>query len=119
MNNQVTFAGYVGNDPIERDFEGDKKLAKFSLAVKQFKAQGEAETMWLDIEGWNGLAPKVLAHVTKGREIVVNGRLALSEYIDNEGTKVIRPVVKLSGFYLCGAKPKAQSPTRSRTRKIA
>ena len=112
MNNNVCFTGYVGNEPTEiKMIESSKKLVKFSLAVKQFRAKGEDDTMWLDIEAWETIAPKVLATVSKGREIVVNGRLALSEYVDKEGTKVVRPVVKLGGFYLCGKRPASYNGT--------
>ena len=44
---------------------------------------------------------------------MVSGRLALSTYIDNEGVKVIKPVVKLSGIYLCGKKPQAEPAAAS------
>jgi hypothetical protein len=119
MNNSVSFAGYVGNAPIERNIQ-NKKLAIFSLAVKQFKAQGETETMWLDCEAWEALAGRVLNHVAKGREVLIHGRLALSTYIDKDGVKVIKPIVKLAGFYLCGPK---KSPDDSgnvvRTRQTA
>ena len=54
MNNTITLAGHVGSQPIERDFE-NKKLAKFSLAVKQFKAQGKDEVMWVDVEAWEAI----------------------------------------------------------------
>jgi single-strand DNA-binding protein len=110
MNNTVQFAGHVGGSPKLFSFPGtDNKLAKFSLAVKQFKKGGGDETMWLDIEGWGAIAARVMSHVTKGREIVVNGRLALSEYINSEGVKVIKPVVKLNSLYLCGKKPASSS----------
>lgn len=112
MNNTITLAGHVGSQPIERDFE-NKKLAKFSLAVKQFKAQGKDEVMWVDVEAWEAMAGRVLKYVTKGREVMVSGRLALSTYIDNEGVKVIKPVVKLSGIYLCGKKPQAEPAAAS------
>jgi single-stranded DNA-binding protein len=121
MNNTITLAGFVGNAPIERNFES-KKMAKFSIAVKQFKAGDDDEVMWVDVEGWEMMAGRVLSHVTKGREIVVHGRLALSTYIDDEGVKVIKPVVKLSGFYLCGKKPQAEpanDPTERRKINVA
>jgi single-strand DNA-binding protein len=104
MNNSVSFAGYVGNAPVEKIIQ-DRKLAIFSLAVKQFKSQGEEETMWIEVEAWEKIAGRVIDHVTKGREVLVNGRLALSTYIDKDGVKVIKPVVKLAGFYLCGPRP--------------
>lgn len=107
MNNQLTLAGYVGKDPEERLFEkSETKLARFPLAVKQF-AKGKEDTMWIDVEAWNGSCDKIMTAVTRGREIVVYGSLAISKYTTKDGTDVTKPIVKLTGFYLCGGRPKA------------
>lgn len=103
MNNQITLAGYVGKDPEERLFdETEKKLARFSLAVKQF-AKGQEETMWIDCEAWNGNSDKVMDLIKGGREVVVYGSLAITRFQMKDGTQVSKPVIKVSGFYLCGS----------------
>ena len=80
MNNNITIVGHVGQNPHAVSF-GDtgNKVVKFSVAVKEFSSNSdENKTMWLDVDAWNGLGERVLKTVTKGREVVVNGRLALS-----------------------------------------
>jgi single-stranded DNA-binding protein len=65
--------------------------------------------MWLDCEAWGELGENVLKLVSKGREIVVNGRLAVSNFTveeDGQMKKVSKPVIKLTGFDLCGSAPR-------------
>jgi single-stranded DNA-binding protein len=91
------------------------KVVKFSVAVKEFSSNTDEEkTLWLDVDAWNGLGERALKTITKGREVVVHGRLALSTYTKEEdGVKkqITKPVVKLTSFHLCGKKPTSQGET--------
>jgi single stranded DNA-binding protein len=110
MNNSITIVGRVGQKPQSKTF-GDtgNKVVKFSVAVKEYSSNSdEDKTLWLDVDAWNGLADRVLKTVTKGREVVVNGRLAISTYtkdVDGVQVKMSKPVIKLTSFHLCGKKP--------------
>ena len=77
MNNQVTLCGHVGKEPQATKFEDTgNQVVKFSLAVKEFSPNtDEVKTLWFDVDCWNGLAARVLETVTKGRELVISGRL--------------------------------------------
>jgi single-stranded DNA-binding protein len=87
-------------------------VAKFSLAVADYSSKTDnPEPMWINVESWNGLADRVLKTITEGREVAISGRLSISKYTKEvNGVKVQmqRPVVKLSGFHLCGPKPKSE-----------
>ena len=118
----VTIVGNVGQDPTTKAFTSGKKVTKFSVAVREYTSSEEQpQTMWLDVQAWNGLGEKVAAHVTKGREIVVQGRLALDQYKDKDGHDVTKPVINLNGFHLCGKKPtgseSAAEPKTAASRK--
>jgi single-strand DNA-binding protein len=115
MNNNLNLIGHVGSEPEVRTFETGNKLVKFSLAVKDYSnrdnAEKSEETMWITVESWNKVAERVLESVTKGREISASGRLAINTFAKQKGQEkfdVSLPVMKLSGFHLCGAKPKAK-----------
>ncbi len=116
MNNSITIVGYVGQDPKSVSF-GDtgNKVVKFSVAVKEFSSNSdEQKTMWLDVDAWNGLGERALSTITKGREVVVNGRLALSSYnkeVNGEKVQMTKPVIKLTSFHLCGKKPTSSEET--------
>lgn len=114
MNNQVSLAGYVGKDPEERLFdETEKKLARFSLAVKQF-AKGQEETMWVDCEAWNGVSDKVMNLIKGGKEVVVYGSLGISKFQTKDGAQVTKPIIRVNGFYLCNSRAKAKNSKTER-----
>ena len=103
MNNQITIVGHVGQNPHSVSF-GDtgNKVVKFSVAVREYSSKSdEKKTLWLDVDAWNGLGDRVLQTVTKGRELVVVGRLGISSYqkeINGEKVQMSKPVIKLSSF---------------------
>jgi single-strand DNA-binding protein len=112
MNNQINLVGHAGKDPESKTFEDtNNTVVKFSLAVKEYSSNTEEDkTLWIEVVAWNGLAERVLKTVTKGREIVVSGKLSLSTYtkeVDGVKVQVTKPIVKLSSFHLCGKKPVA------------
>jgi len=113
MNNQITLVGRVTQDLIIKEYS-DNKVVKFSIAVKEFSAnKDEEKTMFINVDAWNGLGDRALQIVTKGREIVVMGRLGINEYvtqINGQAVKKTKPFVKLTSFHLCGSKPKADEP---------
>jgi len=129
MFNQVSLVGRVGQAPVSTTFaDTDNKLAKFSLAVAEYSStEDNPEPMWVDVESWNGLADRVMKTITEGREVVITGRLSISKYtkeINGVKVEMKKPVIKLSGFHLCGRKPKAEeevpeSKPAARKRKVA
>lgn len=118
MNNQVTLVGHVGKEPVTKSFsDTGNKVVKFSIAVKEYSSNSDEEkTLWIDVDAWNGLADRVLGAVTKGREVVITGRLAINTYpkeVDGVTVQMTKPVIKLSSFQLCGSKPVADSKAQS------
>lgn len=113
MNNQVNLIGYVGADPEIKIFDSGVKLAKFSVAVKEMPGTDKETTLWVQVEAWKDVADRVQKAITRGREVQVTGRLAVSTYTskrkDGTEVEVERPVLKLIGFHLCGKKPLAES----------
>ena len=113
MNNQVTLVGHIGQDPTSYPFGEGKQVVKFSIAVREYSPNTDEEkTLWFDVDAWNGLGDRVLKAITKGREVVLIGRLSLSSYskeVDGVTIPVTKPVIKLSSFHLCGRKPEPKT----------
>ncbi len=110
MNNSITIVGHVGQNPTTKTFLSGKKVVKFSVAVKEYQTtQEEPGPIWFDVQAWNGLGDRVISHITKGREVVIQGRLVLHQYQDKEGLLCIKPIINLSGYHLCGPKPSTNS----------
>lgn len=133
MNNQLTIIGRVGQNPVSRTMQdSDNKVVKFSLGVTEYNSKKDEEsTLWIDVDAWNGLGDRVMQTVTKGREVLLTGRLAISKFtktVDGNTIEVHKPVLKLTSFHLCGPKPKAEQvigetpaadESKKRTRKSA
>lgn len=113
MNNTITIVGHVGKDPKTVTF-GDtgNKVVKFSVGVKEYTAKGEEDkTLWIDVDAWNNLGDRVLKTLSKGREVVVNGRLAINTFPKEENGVTVqtsKPIIKLTSFHACGKKPATQ-----------
>lgn len=113
MNNTITIVGYVGQNTHAISFDDTgNKVVKFSVAVKEFSANtDENKTLWPDIDAWNGLGERVLKTITKGREVLVHGWLALSTFnkeVNGAKVEITKPVIKLTSFHLCGRAPRRQ-----------
>ncbi len=128
MNNQLTIIGRVGQDPRAVSFaDTGNKVVKFSLGVTEYSnKRDEEKTLWIDVDCWNGLGDRVLQNITKGREVLLTGRLAINTFtkeVDGKTIEVHKPILKLSSFHLCGPKPgktdKASSDDQYSNRKSA
>jgi single stranded DNA-binding protein len=129
MNNQLTIIGRVGQEPRAVSFaDTGNKVVKFSLGVTEYSSKKEEEqTLWFDVDAWNGLGERVMQTITKGREVLLTGRLAINTFtkeVDGKTVEVHKPILKLTSFHLCGPKPaSAENPdaaeSKKRTRKSA
>src|SRR5277367_2657532 len=106
MNNTITLVGRVVEAPVKKSIPAkDTTVAEFSLAVKDYAKKGqENDAYFFDVKAFNGGVDRVMEYITKGREIVVNGRFSVEDYKRKDGTHVIKYVVILNGFHLCGSK---------------
>jgi single-strand DNA-binding protein len=110
MNNSITILGHVGKEPKQVTLiNSSKELVTFSVAVKELSSNGQNKTLWLDVEAWNNFAERALSLITRGREVMITGRLAINSYTAKDGTKVSKPVIRMTGFQLCGKKPEQAS----------
>ena len=89
MLNKIFLMGRLTRDPELRHTGSGTPVANFSLAVdRDFKTQsGEKETDFIDIVAWRNTAEFVSKYFTKGRMAVVEGRLQLRDWTDQNGNK--------------------------------
>lgn len=77
--NQVILMGNLTRDPELRQIPSGQSVCSFSLALnRSYKGQdGEWKeaTDYVDIVAWGPLGERVAQYVTKGRPVLVNGRL--------------------------------------------
>ncbi len=105
MNNTITIIGHVGKAPEVINFASGKSMVKFSVAVKD----GKDQTLWFTVQAFNEMSERVLDYITKGREVLIQGRLGLDLYKTKKGESAAALTIKMTSFHLCGKKPQEES----------
>lgn len=89
MLNRIVLMGRLTRDPELRRTQSGTAVVSFSIACdRDYAAQGaERETDFIDIVAWRGTAEFVEKYFSKGRMIVVAGRLQIRNWQDKDGNK--------------------------------
>ena len=89
MLNRVTIAGRMARDPELRHTNSGTAVTSFTLAVdRDFKGRnGEKITDWIDCVAWKSSAEFVARYFQKGALAIVDGRLQVCDWTDNNGNK--------------------------------
>ena len=89
MLNKIVVMGRLTRDPELRRTQSGLSVTSFSVACdRDFKSQsGEKETDFIDIVAWRQTAEFVCKYFSKGRMAVVEGRLQIRDWQDNNGNK--------------------------------
>lgn len=89
--NHIVISGNLGKDPSTRYSPNGKKICSFSVAVNRHWTSDDGEkheeTTWFNVECWNGLAEVCQQYLAKGRRVLVEGRLSIRPYTDQDGQK--------------------------------
>ena len=90
MLNHITIMGRLVRDPELRRTGSGIAVASFTVAVdRDFGGRdgGEKETDFIDCVAWRQTGEFVSKYFTKGRMIVVSGRLQIRSWTDKDGNK--------------------------------
>lgn len=105
--NHITIMGRLVRDPELRRTGSGVAVANFTVAVdRDFspKDGGEKEVDFIDCIAWRGTGEFVAKNFTKGRMIVVDGRLEIRDWTDKEGNKRRSTEVVASSVYFGDSK---------------
>lgn len=108
--NRVILVGNITRDIELRHTGNNMPLAKFGVACNRRwrSADGEQreEAMFIDCEAWGKTAEMIGQYFSKGRPILIEGRLKLDQWEDKE-TKAKRSkhVVVIESFSFIDSKP--------------
>ena len=111
MLNHIVLMGRLTRDPEFRRTPAGVAVATFSIAVdRDFSSgSGEKETDFIDIVTWRNTAEFVSRSFSKGRMIVVSGRLQIRTWNDKEGNKRRSSEVIADSVYFGDSKRDDQS----------
>ncbi|MBO0746702.1 MAG: single-stranded DNA-binding protein [Acidimicrobiaceae bacterium] len=104
--NQVTLIGRLTNDPELRETKAGKPVCNLRLAVD---GERGAEPTYVTVASFGAGAEACAAHLRKGRQVAVSGRLVFREWRGKDGAKRSEHSVWGSVEFL-GGKPGSGNP---------
>lgn len=121
--NIVILMGNLTRDPELKHTNANNAIANFSVAVneKWTDKSGEKKerVAFIDCEAWGKTAENVARFFTKGKPIIVEGRLKQDSWDDKEtGKKRTKLLVTVDTFHFCGGDKgggSASAPAQART----
>lgn len=88
--NQVTLMGNLTRDPELRQIPSGQSVCSFSLALnrsyKDKDGNWQEATDFVDVVAWGPLGERIAQYVTKGRPVLVSGRLQSRQW-EQDGQK--------------------------------
>ncbi len=104
--NVLVVSGNLSKEPELRKTISGTSVASCTIAVNRARknANGEKETDFIDCTAWRKTAEFVTKYFTKGRMIVVSGRLQINSYTDKDGNKRRNAVVVADNCYFGDSK---------------
>ena len=105
---QVQIYGNLTRDPETRTTTGGLTVANFAVAVNRARTKdGERveEVTFIDCEAWRKTAEAIAKYMTKGKPIMVRGRLRQDMWEDkNTGARRSKLIAVVDGFDFVGKK---------------
>ena len=107
MLNHITIMGRLTRDPELRRTGSGIAVASFRVAVDrdyQPKDGSERKTDFIDCVAWRQTGEFISKYFTKGRMIVVDGRLEMRDWTDKDGNKRTSAEIMVENAYFGDSK---------------
>ena len=111
MLNRISIMGRLVRDPELRHTQSGIPVCSFTIACdRDFKdkATGEKVTDFVDIVTWRATAELASKYLSKGRMIVIDGRLQLRDWTDRDGNKRRSAEILANSISFADSRPKGQ-----------
>ncbi|MDR1255334.1 MAG: single-stranded DNA-binding protein [Puniceicoccales bacterium] len=106
--NKVILMGNLTRDPEVRVSTSGVTICKLGLAVSRVVRTPDGstreETLFIDVDSFGKQAELLGKHMTKGRSILLEGRLRLDQWEGQNGEKRNKIVVVLENFQFVGSR---------------
>jgi single-strand DNA-binding protein len=111
--NKVFLIGNLTRDPELKYIANGTAIARFGLAANRTynapDGEKKQETCFVDITAWDKLAEVCNEHLTKGRLVLVEGRLQYQSWESDDGTKRSKIEVVAQNIQFLGGKSEDQN----------
>lgn len=107
--NQVRLVGYLGQDPEKRSGNSGNEIVSFSMSTTERYRDQEGiqreRTDWHNVIAFGAVGKVIHAHLKKGAQVMVDGRLSHRTYEDKNGvTRYISEVICEDVLFLSKSK---------------
>lgn len=112
--NTVVLIGRVTRDPEFKRVGEGSSLVNFSIANNRTYMANQVkkeETHFFDCVAWGKLAEIIKEYATKGKQILVEGRLVQETWDTPEGKKASRIRIRVENMQLLGTRPAQEGAT--------
>lgn len=117
--NKVFLKGRLVADPQNVALPTGTAVSNFTIAVNEVfstKEGGKQEhTSFVDVKAYGRLAENIEKFFSKGRMILVEGKLRQEKWEDKDGNKRSKIVVKMETFYFVDSNKKTETDTENQT----
>ncbi|HXH28306.1 MAG TPA: single-stranded DNA-binding protein [Candidatus Polarisedimenticolia bacterium] len=104
--NKVILIGNLGRDPEVRYTQNGSAVANFTLATNEVwndkSGERQERTEWHRIVVWGKQAEIVREHLTKGKQVYIEGSLQTRQWDDREGNKRTTTEIKANRVVMLG-----------------
>ena len=107
MLNHITIMGRLTRDPELRRTGSGTAVASFTVAVDRDYAPkdgGERKTDFINCVAWSQTGEFISKYFSKGRMIVVDGRLEIRDWTDKDGNKRTTAEIRVENAYFGDSK---------------
>jgi len=106
--NRVIVAGHLCADPDVRATQSGLSVASLRLAINE-KVRDQERTIFIDVTAWDKTADFCRNYLSKGRNILVEGRLRMDQWQDREtGSNRTKIGITAERIYFADSKPQSQ-----------
>lgn len=107
MLNRVIMMGRLAHSPEVKD--GETKVARLRLAVQRdVKTKDGTDADFFDVVAFGKTADFAGQYLTKGRQVLVEGRLQTRSYTDKDNNKRTAVQIIADRLYFADSKPQAE-----------
>jgi single-strand DNA-binding protein len=103
--NRVLLSGRLTRDPELRTLASGKRVAQFTIATNEYIGDGRERAEFHTVVLWDRLAEIAGKYLTKGREVLVEGRLQTRSWEDGNGERRWKTEVVAGTLELIGGRP--------------
>jgi single-strand DNA-binding protein len=116
MVNHMVLQGRLTRDPELRTTQSGTSVCSFTVAWSEKYKETETQ-LFMDCSAWRGTGEMVSKYFTKGKEILVEGKLRTDKWKDKDGNDRTSIKMTVERVHFCGPKdgstPAASAPVPS------